>query len=180
MLSRVTWLSGEASNRGAGRRASAPTWWPGKNGVADGGARSRSGSRVAEHALALPKVDSPEHVRAIGEILDERETERGMMLETTRLIAMGETPAALFGIADIARADPCLVRLSVGAEDFALSFGILPEAEGLFMPKQLCVFATRAAGILPLGFIGTVAEFPDLDGFHTEIVVPLLQQVIYA
>jgi citrate lyase subunit beta / citryl-CoA lyase len=121
------------------------------------------------HALALPKVDSPEHVRAIGEILDERETERGMMLETTRLIAMGETPAALFGIADIARADPCLVRLSVGAEDFALSFGILPEAEGLFMPKQLCVFATRAAGILPLGFIGTVAEFPDLDGFHTRI-----------
>ena len=37
------------------------------------------------------------------------------------------------------------------------------------MPKQLCVFATRAAGILPLGFIGTVAEFPDLDGFHTRI-----------
>jgi hypothetical protein len=31
------------------------------------------------------------------------------------------------------------------------------------------VFAARAAGILPLGFIGTVAEFRDLDGFRATI-----------
>ena len=37
------------------------------------------------------------------------------------------------------------------------------------MPKQLCVFAARAAGIMPLGFIGTVAEFHDLDGFRATI-----------
>jgi citrate lyase subunit beta/citryl-CoA lyase len=43
---------------------------------------------------------------------------------------------------------------------------MLPEAEGLFMPKQMCVFAARAAGIMPLGFIGTVADFSDLDGFR--------------
>jgi citrate lyase subunit beta / citryl-CoA lyase len=42
----------------------------------------------------------------------------------------------------------------------------LPEAEGLFMPKQMAVFAARAAGIMPLGFIGTVAEFHDLEGFR--------------
>jgi len=88
---------------------------------------------------------------------------------TTRLIAMVETAAALFRIAEIPRAHPRLVGLNVGAEDFALSAGILPEAEGLFMPKQLCVFAARAAGIMPLGFIGTVAEFHDLDGFRATI-----------
>jgi citrate lyase subunit beta/citryl-CoA lyase len=125
------------------------------------------GPRV--QALALPKVESAEHVRAIAEIVDELEAERGLASGTIRLVAMVETAAALFRIAEIARADPRLVGLNLGAEDFALSAGMLPEAEGLLMPKQLCVFAARAAGILPLGFIGTVAEFRDLDGFRATI-----------
>jgi citrate lyase subunit beta / citryl-CoA lyase len=120
-------------------------------------------------ALALPKTDSPEHVRLLAEIIDEVEVERGMPPGTTRLIAMVETAAAFFRIAEIARAHPRLCALNLGAEDFALSAGILPEAEGLFMPKQMAVFAARAAGIMPLGFIGTVAEFHDLDGFRQTI-----------
>ena len=120
-------------------------------------------------ALALPKVDSPEHVRLLVEIIDEVEVERGMTPGTTRLIAMVETAAAFFRIAEIARAHPRLCALNLGAEDFALSAGILPDAEGLFMPKQMAVFAARAAGIMPLGFIGTVAEFHDLDGFRQTI-----------
>ena len=120
-------------------------------------------------ALALPKADSPEHVRLLAEIIDEVEAERGMTPGTTRLIAMVETAAAFFRIAEIARAHPRLCALNLGAEDFALSAGILPDAEGLFMPKQMAVFAARAAGIMPLGFIGTVAEFHDLDGFRQTI-----------
>jgi citrate lyase subunit beta/citryl-CoA lyase len=125
------------------------------------------GPRVS--ALALPKVDSPEHVRLIAEVVDDVEAERGIAQSTTRLIAMVETAAAFFRIAEIARAHPRLCALNLGAEDFALSAGILPEAEGLFMPKQMAVFAARAAGIMPLGFIGTVAEYHDLDGFRQTI-----------
>jgi citrate lyase subunit beta/citryl-CoA lyase len=54
--------------------------------------------------VALPKVDSAEHVRAIAEIVGELEAERGMASGTTRLVAMVETAAALFRIAEIARA----------------------------------------------------------------------------
>jgi citrate lyase subunit beta/citryl-CoA lyase len=120
-------------------------------------------------ALALPKTESAEHVRLLAEIVDELEAERGMAPGSTRLIAMVETAAAFFRIAEIARADPRLCGLNLGAEDFALSAGILPEAEGLFMPKQMAVFAARAAGIMPSGFIGTVAEYHDLDGFRQTI-----------
>ena len=38
----------------------------------------------------------------------------------------------------------------------------------LSMPKQMAVFAARAAGIMPLGFIGSIAEFHDLDGFSVD------------
>ena len=128
---------------------------------------SRGGPGVL--ALALPKVDGPEHVQLLAEIVDEVEAERGMAPGTTRLIAMVETAAAFFRIAEIARAHPRLCALNLGAEDFATSAGILPEAEALSMPKQMAVFAARAAGIMPLGFIGSIAEFHDLDGFRQTI-----------
>ena len=39
----------------------------------------------------------------------------------------------------------------------------------LFMPKQQLAIAARAAGILPLGFIGTVADYKDLDAFRATV-----------
>jgi citrate lyase subunit beta/citryl-CoA lyase len=120
-------------------------------------------------AVALPKAESAEHVQLVAEVIDELEAERGLPLGTTKMLAMVETASAFFRIAEIARAHPRLVALNLGAEDFALSAGILPEAEGLFMPKQMCVFAARAAGIMPLGFVGTVAEFHDLDAFRQTV-----------
>ena len=117
-------------------------------------------------ALALPKADSAEHVRLVAEIVDEIEAERGMATGTTRLIAMVETAAAFFRIAEIARAQPRLFALNLGAEDFAHLGRHAAGRRGLFMPKQMAVFAARAAGIMPMGFIGTVADFRDLDGFR--------------
>ena len=120
-------------------------------------------------AVALPKAESAQHVELIAEVIDELEAERGIPPGTTKMLAMVETASAFFRIAEIAKASRRLVGLNVGAEDFALSAGMLPEAEGLFMPKQMCVFAARAAGIMPLGFVGTVADYSDLDAFRETV-----------
>jgi citrate lyase subunit beta / citryl-CoA lyase len=121
------------------------------------------------HAVALPKAESAQHVELVAEIIDELEAERGIPVGTTKMLAMVETCSAFFRISKIAKASPRLVALNLGAEDFATAAGMLPEAEGLFMPKQMCVFAARAAGIMPMGFVGTVAEFHDLDGFRATV-----------
>src|SRR3981081_248703 len=97
-------------------------------------------------AVALPKAESADHVRLVAEIIDELEVERGIPLGTTKMLAMVETASAFFRIAEIARAHPRLVALNLGAGDFALSAGMLPTAEGLFMPKQTTIFAARGAG----------------------------------
>ncbi|MBN9564109.1 MAG: CoA ester lyase [Alphaproteobacteria bacterium] len=120
-------------------------------------------------ALALPKIESAEHVQAIAEIVDELETERGIAPGTVKLQALIETASGFFRIEQIARAHPRLNAVSIGAEDLALSVGMVPEAEGLFYPKQQCIIAARAAGILPLGFLGTVADYKDLDAFRATI-----------
>jgi len=120
-------------------------------------------------ALALPKVESAEHLCLLAEAIDEVETERGMASGTTKLLAMVETASAFFRMAEIARAHPRLVAMTLGAEDFALSVGMVPEAEGLFFPKQQMIIAARAAGIMPMGFLGTVADFRDLEAFRATL-----------
>lgn len=117
-------------------------------------------------ALMLPKTESADHVRMVAEVLDELEEERGLPRGHTRVVAMIETAAAFFRAHEIAAAHPRVVALTLGAEDFALSVGMVPEAEGLFYPKQQIVLAARAAGVLPLGFIGTVADYKDLEAFR--------------
>ena len=120
-------------------------------------------------ALMLTKVESAQHVQMLAEVAEEVESQRGMTLGSTKFVALVETASGFLRMAEIARAHPRLVALSIGAEDFALSLGMLPEAEGLFFPKQQMIIAARAAGILPLGFLGTVADFRDLDAFRSTI-----------
>jgi len=120
-------------------------------------------------ALAVTKVDSADHIRLVSEVVSELEAERGIPIGATKFTAMIETADAWFRMPEIAKADPRIVALTLGGEDFALSVGMLPTAEGLLMPKQQLAIAARAAGILPLGFIGTVADYKDLDAFRETI-----------
>jgi citrate lyase subunit beta/citryl-CoA lyase len=120
-------------------------------------------------ALMCPKVESPEHLGVIAELLDTLEAERGLSRGHTRLVALVETADAYFRLREIARATPRLDALSLGAEDFATSVGMEPIGETLQAPKQTMIIAARAAGILPLGFMGTVADFDDLEVFRATI-----------
>src|SRR5258707_4103455 len=123
----------------------------------------------AVHALALTKVDSADHVRLMAEVVEELEAERGMPAGATQFIVMIETAAAFFRMPEIAAAHPGIVAMTLGGEDFALSVGMEPSADGLCMPKQQLAIAARAAGIMPLGFIGTVADYDDLDAFRATV-----------
>ena len=117
-------------------------------------------------ALMVPKTSDAGQIRAIAEILDELENEAGLPNGHTRLVAMIETTEAYFKAESIARAHPRIVAMNLGSEDFALSAGMLPEEEGLFQPTLHVMFAARAAGILPLGFVGTIAEYRDTELFQ--------------
>src|SRR5262249_22215730 len=120
-------------------------------------------------ALALPKVESANHLRLLAEAIGEIEAERGMTVGSTKLLAMVETAEAFFEMPAIARGHPRVVAMTLGADAFSLSVGMRPEAEGLLFPKQQMVIAARSAGILPLGFLGTVADFRDLAAFRATI-----------
>jgi len=115
--------------------------------------------------VAVTKVESADHLRRIDEHVSRLESARGLRDGHTRLIAMIESPGAFFQMPAIAAATDRLVAMNIGGEDFALETGMEPSEATLLMPKQQMIFAARAAGIMPLGFIDSLAAYADLDAF---------------
>jgi len=119
--------------------------------------------------LACTKVDSASHLRLLDELVTELEEKRGLAVGHTKFIAMIETPDAFFRIHEIANACARTVACVIGGEDFALNCNMQPTGEALFYPKQHMVIAANAAGIMPLGFIDSVAGFGDWDKFRAMV-----------
>ena len=119
--------------------------------------------------VAVTKVQGADHLRLLDEVVGDLEARRGLRHGHTRFIAMIETPQAFFRMADIAASLDRVVAMNIGGEDFALENGMAPIEETLLAPKQQMVFAARAAGVMPLGFIASVAGFGDWPAFRAMV-----------
>jgi citrate lyase subunit beta/citryl-CoA lyase len=116
--------------------------------------------------IAITKADSASHVKLLDQLVTDLEAKRGMKAGHTKFIVMIETADAFTRIDEIPRASPRVVAMNIGGEDFALDLNAQPDAEVLLHPKQRMIIAARAAGVMPLGFIGTVADFSDWEKFR--------------
>ncbi|HRD75463.1 MAG TPA: CoA ester lyase [Hyphomicrobiaceae bacterium] len=121
-------------------------------------------------ALMLPKVESASHVQLLAELVASVEAARGVPVGQTKFLALIETPSAFEQAAEIARADPRLVALSLGSEDFALEIGGAADPEVLTYPKQRVAIAAIAAGLMPMGVIGSVADYSDREGYKAAVL----------
>jgi citrate lyase subunit beta/citryl-CoA lyase len=117
-------------------------------------------------ALALPKLESADHVRFLDEVVTELEAGAGLPHGQVRFIAMVETSGGFFRLEEIAKASPRIAFLTLGTEDFATSAGVRPVPELMAGPKQVTVFAARAAGVLPIGLVGSIADYADPEAFR--------------
>ena len=118
------------------------------------------------NGIACTKIDSASHVRLLDELVTDLEERRGMAVGHTRFITMIETADAFSRIDEIPRASPRVAAMNIGGEDFALDCAMQPDDDVLLHPKQRMIIAARAAGVMPLGFIGTVADFSDWERFR--------------
>lgn len=121
--------------------------------------------RPGVYGLMLPKVKGPEHVQLLSELVAAQELAQGLALGSTRFIAVIETAAALEQLGAIARSDPRLVSLAVGSEDLSTDLDAEPTADTLYVAKMLGVHAARAAGLLPMGLLASVAGVDGDDAY---------------
>jgi citrate lyase subunit beta/citryl-CoA lyase len=118
------------------------------------------------NGIACTKIDSASHVKLLDELVSDLEEKRGMKVGHTRFITMIETADAFSRIDEIPRASPRVAAMNIGGEDFALDCAMQPDEDVLLHPKQRMIIAARAARVMPLGFIGTVADFSDWERFR--------------
>ncbi len=126
---------------------------------------------ISEHvkAIVVPKVESADALRHLSQKMSELEKKRGLPEGHTALIAMIESVDALPLLDKIASADPRVVAMTLGSEDFSATAGMMPLPQTLLLPNQMLAFACRRANIMPLGFPGSIADYSDISAF-TETV----------
>ncbi len=116
--------------------------------------------------LILTKMRGPDHVFLLDELVSERERIAGLPDGHLWFYVLIETPDALPHAAAIAAASRRVVAMSLGNEDFATAIGVEPTEENLAVPKALLLHAARAAGVMPLGLVGSIAGFGDVEAFQ--------------
>jgi citrate lyase subunit beta/citryl-CoA lyase len=117
-------------------------------------------------AITVPKVPDASFLRLLDETIGELEAERGLSVGAIRLIAMIETAEGLANVNEIASATPRLVAITVGPEDLAASLGSKPTEDAMYVPNMQTLVAARRAGIIPLGFIGSIGLYGDKETYR--------------
>jgi citrate lyase subunit beta/citryl-CoA lyase len=120
-------------------------------------------------ALMLTKIDSASHVRLLAELADTVEAAKGLPRGHTKFIVLVETVEAFNRVEEIAAAHPRNVAISLGSEDFALDIGGEPTPDVLAYPKQRTALAAIQAGIMPMGVIGSVADYSNLEAYRAAV-----------
>lgn len=124
------------------------------------------------HGLVLPKVESADHIGFLAEIITELEDERDMQRGHIKLMALIETPRGYSNVRDIAHSSERLSAIALGQEDFSAEMGMVePEGMSLLSYYQTVQVAAREAGILPIGYPGSIAEFTDLELFKSNALL---------
>ena len=124
------------------------------------------------HGLVLPKVESADHIGFLAEIITELEDERDMQRGHIKLMALIETPRGYSNVRDIANSSERLSAIALGQEDFSAEMGMVePEGMSLLSYYQTVQVAAREAGILPIGYPGSIAEFTNLELFKSNALI---------
>lgn len=119
--------------------------------------------------VVLPKVEHPRDVQLLSALVADLESIADLKKASVQFLLQIESAAALPKLYDIAAADPRVMGMMLGSEDFSLDCGSLPTSEALYVPNMMVLHASRAAGIQPIGFIASIANLGDVDLFREKL-----------
>lgn len=122
--------------------------------------------RPGVDGLILPKVETPDQLRAADWVMSNLEAERGLPVGGIDLVPIIETAQGIGNIAAIAGSGSRTKRMAFGAGDYTLDLGMVWSRDELeLLPARAAVVnASRAAGIEP-PFDTVWADLRDTEGF---------------
>lgn len=122
--------------------------------------------------LLLPKAESPEDVDIVVDRLTRLEGERGLDPGRIHISLEIETPTGLLNVERIAASSRRIRSITVGGEDYCLAMGVEPSGDGreLLYPLATVAVTCKAMDLMPLGLLGSLAEFRDLERFEASAI----------
>lgn len=125
-------------------------------------ADAEAACRAGAFGLLVPKTRGAAELDGLGVLLGRLEDEGGRA--RTRLVPLVEDPGAVLDARPIAAAGPRVLAVALGGEDLATAMDAEPTPEALRLPKLLVHLAAKAAGVMSLGLLRTVADYRDEAG----------------
>jgi citrate lyase subunit beta/citryl-CoA lyase len=119
---------------------------------------------IETRAIVLPKTETVEELQTLATLLSEREAVLGLERGSIGVVAMVESPSAMFDLLAIARG-PRVIGLALGSEDLSTAMGIAPSGLMLAMPAQLICLAAAASEIMAFAVPFSIAAFRDEAGW---------------
>ncbi len=99
------------------------------------------------HGVALPKAESKDDVIALAGELAKAEKACGAPVGSTWIMPIIETGKGVLRAEEIASADPRVVVVAFGAEDYTRDVGARRTSEALLFGRSMIVAAAKAAGV---------------------------------
>jgi len=118
------------------------------------------------HGICLPKAESAGDVQALAQLLSRLEGEMGIEKGRTFIMPIIETGKGVLHAEEIAAADPRVVIIAFGAEDYTRDVGARRTRDALLFPRSRLVAASAAARIQASDTV--YADIDDEDGLAEE------------
>lgn len=119
----------------------------------------------APDLILIPKVESPEQVREVDEVISRLQADAGMERDLW-LMPILESALGIENAFEIGRASPRVVALTLGLEDYAADLGVPKSVEGeeSLYARTRVVNAARASGLQAIDSVyGNVDDMAGLS-----------------
>jgi citrate lyase subunit beta/citryl-CoA lyase len=118
--------------------------------------------------LVVPKVEAGADVQLVADWLDQAEERAGLEQGRIGIIAILETVRGMLNAVAIAAAEPRLLALAFGSDDFSRDLGVerTPEGVETAYPRAHVALAARATGLQALDTPWT--DIGDVEGLRRE------------
>ena len=127
--------------------------------------------RARPDAIRIPKVEYAEEVQKIAAKITEIEKAAGIEVGSTEIWCNIESYLGVLNAKEIASADPRVVALALGAEDFTASMKASRTKAGLeiFYARNAILMACRAAGVEAIDAV--FSDINDLEGLKQDVTL---------
>jgi citrate lyase subunit beta/citryl-CoA lyase len=121
--------------------------------------------------VMLPKAETTDQVKILDALLRERELMRGLPDGSVKINLVVESALGIEHVFSIAQASERIITLALGGEDLKRELNLGTDADGdaLLWAHSRIVLAARAAGLVPLGYPGSIANYQEIEKFESAV-----------